>query len=78
LWKVHYEQQCSEKSDMQIKDDSIIFSHPSVDLAFDDETLEQVQKAWAAIVDGEEAQGFLRFPAQDTGMEDVEGGVADL
>lgn len=79
LWKLHYEQQCSEKPDSQIKDNSVIFSHPSVDLAFDDERLEQVQKAWAAIVDGDEGEGFLRFSApQGTDMEDVEDGVRDL
>jgi hypothetical protein len=79
LWKLHYEEQCSERPASRIEDSSIIFSHPSADLAFDDETLEQVQMAWSAIVEGEEGDGFLRFPAwQEPDVDDVEDGVKDL
>ena len=71
LWQMHYEQTCSAKPELRIHDRTISFPLPTADLAFDDEVIEQVRLAWARIVEGDEGEGFMRFPAREEG-EDVE------
>ena len=69
LWKMHYEQTCSAKPELQIQGKTLWFPLPSADLAFDDEVIEQVRLAWARIVEGDEGEGFMRFPAREEGDE---------
>lgn len=62
---MQYEQHCDREPTLSINDKTIVFAKPSPDLAFDDKILDQVKEAWKVIVNGEEGDGFLRFPVRE-------------
>lgn len=73
LWRLQYEQQCSLDTSLQTRDRKILFSRSSSGLVFDDEIIEQVRKAWTIIVNGEEDDGFMKFPAREDQSNDDAG-----
>jgi len=73
LWKLQYGQRSpvfTEPSTNEA-DTTIVFPALSLDLAFDDSTLDRVRQAWRTIM-GSEAEDFLQFPAKEGAESDME------
>jgi hypothetical protein len=72
LWSMHYSQmyptQDSEDFGPRIDGQSITFSSSNIDLAFDDNVLREVRKAWQHVT-GEE-NGFMQFEDRELGEYD--------
>ena len=77
LWSLTYSQQStseggqsSEDPELEIHDRNIIFSDPSVDLAFDDRVLREVRRVWQQVTGS--TSGFMEFADREVGEYDDE------
>lgn len=74
LWSVRYEQRSSgAKSPLPASTDKHVLNFPptSMDLAFDDSTLEQVREVWQKIL-GDDVGEFLVFQDREAVTDDDE------
>ena len=70
LWKLQYEQHGARTTpDDDPRSTIVTFPPSSLDLAFDDSTLDNVRTIWERIMDGEDA-GFLQFPPREGDVYD--------
>ena len=72
LWSIQYQQQPSSGSESLPTGDQVLcFPPPTLDLAFDDTVLDNVQEVWQKIM-GDDQGEFLRFQDREVYDEDDE------